>query len=179
MRISSVTSRVFVLTVATHLLSLAPPALAQTELHSEQQKLTAMDAAGGESFGFSVAVRGNRAIVGAPRDDGIGNQSGSASVFRASPIGPIWLEETKLTASDAAAEDQFGYSVAVRGDWAVVGSRQDDDGGNNSGSAYLFRLDDNGTPSDPSDDVWIEQIKLTASDAGATDEFGYSVSIRG
>ena len=91
MRVSSVTSRVFVLTAAIHLLPVAPPALAQTDIHSEEQKLTAMDAVGGESFGFSVAVRSNRAIVGAPRDDGIGNQSGSATVFRHSPVGAIWL----------------------------------------------------------------------------------------
>jgi hypothetical protein len=179
MRKSSITSRLFVLMAATHLFPLAPPALAQTDLHSEQQKLTAIDALGGASFGFSVAVRGNRAIVGAPRADGAGNQSGSASVFRASPINALWLQESKLTASDAATEDQFGYSVAVFGDWAVVGARKDDDGGNNSGSAYIFRRDDKGTPSDPSDDAWIEATKLTASDAGANDEFGYSVSMSG
>ena len=149
MRISSVTSRVLVLTAATQLLPVAPSALAQTDIHSEQQKLTALDAAGGESFGFSVAVRGNRVIVGAPRDDDAGNQSGSAYVFRLGPIDDIWIHETKVTASDAAAEDQFGHSVAVRGDRAVVGARLDDDAGNSSGSAYIFRRDDNGTPSDP------------------------------
>ena len=75
MRISSVTSRVLVLTAATHLLSGAPTALAQTDIHSEQQKLTALDADGGEAFGRSVSIRGNRIAVGAPSDDDAGNQS--------------------------------------------------------------------------------------------------------
>ena len=161
MRISSVTSRVLVLTAATQLLPVAPPALAQTDIHSEQQKLTALDADGGEAFGRSVSISGNRIAVGAPSDDDAGNQSGSAYIFRLSIIDAIWIQETKLTASDAAVEDQFGFSVAVRGDRAVVGARLDDDAGNKSGSAYIFRRDDNGTPSDPGDDVWIEETKLT------------------
>ena len=138
-----------------------------------------MDAAGGESFGRSVSISGNRIVVGAPGDDDAGNQSGSAYVFRLGPIDAIWIQETKLTASDAAVEDQFGFSVAVGGDRAVMGARLDDDAGNKSGSAYIFRRDDNGTPSDPGDDVWIEEAKLTASDAEVGDEFGYSVSMSG
>ncbi len=161
MRISSVGFRVFVLTAAVHLLPVAPPALAQTDIHSEQQKLTALDADGGEAFGKSVSISGNRIVVGAPSDDDEGNSTGSAYIFRLSIIDDIWIQETKLTASDAAAGDQFGHSVAVRRDRAVVGARLDDDAEGNSGSAYIFRRDDNGTPSDPGDDVWIEETKLT------------------
>ena len=64
--------------------------------------------------------------------------SGSAYVFRYD--GSDWVEEAKLTASDGAAYDYFGDSVAVSGDTAVVGAYGDDDNGSDSGSAYVFQL---------------------------------------
>ena len=74
----------------------------------------------------------------------------------------------KLTAADAAARDEFGYSVSISGDIAIVGAPSDDDAGTNSGSAYLF------------DVATGQQLhKLTAADAAAGDWFGYSVSISG
>jgi len=70
----------------------------------------------------------------------------------------------KLTASDAAAGDNFGASVAISGSTAIVGARYDDD----SGSAYLFDVATGG-----------QLFKLTASDAAAGDVFGVSVAISG
>ena len=67
-------------------------------------------------------------------------------------------QQAKLTASDVAARDQFGYSVAVAGDTAVIGAYRDDDAGSNSGSAYAFVR--TGTS-------WSQQAKLMASDAAA------------
>ncbi|MEL7361276.1 MAG: FG-GAP repeat protein, partial [Bacteroidota bacterium] len=79
--------------------------------------------------------------------------------------------ETKLTASDGAAEDEFGYSVSVSEEVALVGAFGDDDnGGVFSGSAYVFRRAGN---------AWVEEAKLTASDGGAANFFGYSVSVSG
>ena len=49
-----------------------------------------------------------------------------------------WGQVTKITASDGAANDQFGISVAISGDTAIVGAFRDDDNGTDSGSAYLF-----------------------------------------
>ena len=81
------------------------------------------------------------------------------------------LEEVaKLTASDAAVDDLFGFSVSVSGDTAVIGAFHDDDGGSDSGSAYVFTR---------SGGAWTQQAKLTASDAAAEDFFGYSVSVSG
>jgi nucleoside-specific outer membrane channel protein Tsx len=84
--------------------------------------------------------------------------------------GTAWVEEAKLEASDAAANDAFGLSVAVAGDTAVVGAALDDDGGSDSGSAYVFHYD--GT-------VWVEEAKLTPSDGAAFDQFGSSVAAAG
>jgi len=107
---------------------------------TEQAKLTASDAAASDSFGRSVAVSGDTAVVGAVGDDDGGFTSGSAYVFTRS--GATWSQQAKLTASDAAAQDFFGTSVSVSGDTAVVGADRDDDAGFDSGSAYVFELDE-------------------------------------
>ena len=136
---------------------------------SQQQKLTASDADNYDSFGMSVSISGDYAVVGAYADDDAGGSSGSAYIFVRN--GTTWTEQEKLTASDAASRDQFGNSVSISGDYAVVGAYTDDDGGSsNSGSAYIFVR--NGT-------TWSQQQKLTASDAAAGDQFGNSVSISG
>jgi len=77
-------------------------------------------------------------VVGAFEDNGGGSGSweGSAYVFTRS--GTTWTEQQKLTASDAAAGDLFGSSVSTDGDTLMVGARGDDDGGSESGSAYVF-----------------------------------------
>ena len=80
-------------------------------------------------------------------------------------------EELKLTASDAAAGDWFGGAVAVDGDTIVVGARRDDDGGSDSGSAYVFGSDGVGG--------YAQQAKLIADDAAAGDDFGNSVAVAG
>jgi hypothetical protein len=134
----------------------------------EVAKLTASDGSTNSSFGNSVSVSGETVVVGAYWDDGAGWNSGSAYVFRYN--GTSWVEETKLTPSDAAYEDFIGESVSISGDTIVVGAFGDDDGGNNSGSAYIFRY--NGTN-------WVEETKLTASDASEDAIFGNRVCISG
>ncbi len=136
----------------------------------QEQKLTASDAAGSDNFGESVSLSGETAVVGVRLDDCAGgNNCGSAYVFRFN--GASWDEEQKLTASDAAASDQFGDSVSVSGSTAVVGAKIDAcAAGSPCGSAYVFRF--NGTS-------WTEQQKLTASDAAVPDFFGESVSVSG
>ena len=132
-------------------------------------KLTASDAGVGDGFGSSVAIHGNMAIVGARRDDDGGTASGSAYLFDADPLSPTFGDEHfKLTASDAGVGDRFGSSVAIHGNMAIVGAQYDNDGGVDSGSAYLFDV----TTGD-------ELLKLTASDAGLDEHFGSTVAISG
>jgi len=135
---------------------------------TEQQKLTATDSEISDNFGVSVSIAGDYAIVGAYNDDDAGSNSGSAYIFKRD--GASWTQQAKLTATDAAAQDYFGFSVSIAGDYAIVGARFDDDGGEYSGSAYIFKRD--GTS-------WTEQQKITAADAAAGDSFGFSVSIAG
>ena len=145
---------------------LAMPAMAAAL--TELDKLLATDGAVGDRFGLSVSVSGDTAVVGVPWDDDNGIDSGSAYVYVRD--GLSWTEEAKLTASDGAADDEFGCSVSVRGDTAVVGAYGGDDNGPGSGSAYVFVR---------SGSLWTEQAKLTAADGAAGDRFGWSVSVSG
>ncbi|MCH7839419.1 MAG: cobalamin-dependent protein, partial [Planctomycetes bacterium] len=137
---------------------------------------------------------GDRIVVGAWLDDDGAILAGSAYIFRrddngtpSNPADDSWVEEAKLTASDAAAGDELGKSVSIDGDRAVVGAFEDDDAcaqdpvpdpNCDSGSAYVFERDDNGTPLDASDDVWTQTVKLVASDTAPADFFG-RVAIQG
>jgi len=121
-------------------------------------------------FGSAVALSGDTALVGVDRDDvGTNIDQGSAYVFTRS--GTTWSQQGKLTASDGAAYDNFGYSMVISGDTALVGAWFDDVGPNsNQGSAYVFTV--SGT-------TWSEQAHLTASDGASNDNFGTSVALSG
>ena len=138
------------------------------ETWTEQAKLVASDGAALDRFSYNaVAVSGDTALVGAMwDDDGVDQDQGSAYVFTRS--GTAWTQQAKLIASDGAAQDNFGFSVALSGDTAVIGAYWDDDGFTHQGSAYVFTR--SGT-------TWTQQKKLTAP-VGVTDQqFGYSVAV--
>ena len=105
---------------------------------TEQARLTAADGASGDHFGTAVAVEGDTAIVGASLANGSsGTDQGAAYVFSRS--GTAWTQQDKLTADDGAEWDQFGISVALSGDTALVGANFVDIGGNEAeGAAYVF-----------------------------------------
>ena len=101
-----------------------------------EAKLLPSDGAASDYFGRSVALSGDTALVGAFYDDDNGSASGSAYVFVRS--GATWTQQQKLLPSEGAASDQFGISVALSGDTALVGARgDDDDNGSESGGAYI------------------------------------------
>jgi cyclophilin family peptidyl-prolyl cis-trans isomerase len=139
---------------------------------TKKAKLTASDGAKSDKFGRSVSTDGYYAIVGAYWDDDGGADSGSAYIFERNILDPNdWNQEAKLTASDAAAGDYFGSSVAIGEGYAIVGAYQNDDNGSNSGSAYIF------APDEINPDNWEQKTKLTAPDAAAGDYFGTAVAI--
>ena len=136
---------------------------------NEDTKLLALNGTTEDYFGYSVAISGNLAIVGCPRDDDGSMNSGSAYVYTRT-AGNTWMQQFKLTALDSEADDEFGYSVAISGNLAIVGSPSDDDGGVNSGSAYVYATSGN---------TWVQQCKLSASDPAQEDLFGLTVAISG
>lgn len=137
---------------------------------TQQAKLEAGDGAAGDLFGFSTSLDGDTALVGAHSGDtAAGGDAGAAYVF--SRTGSNWMQQAKLTASDGAAADWFGYSVAIDGDTAVAGARLHDTAGRtDAGAAYAFVR--NGTN-------WTQQAKLVASDGAMDDYFGFSADLEG
>ena len=117
--------------------------------------ITASDGAGGDNFGYSVAIGNNKIVVGAYNDDDTASNTGSVYVYNLDGTG-----EVKITASDPASFDRFGDVVAV-GSNRIVGAHNDDDDGSASGAVYVYNLD--GT----------NEVKITASDAASGDEFGH------
>lgn len=135
-----------------------------------KQRLFPNDAAAGDRFGTSVAVKGDTLIVGAPlADPNAKADSGAAYIF--DRAGTVWTQRPRLTAGIAAAGDQFGSAVALVLPWAFIGAPRNDapslpDAG--SVSAFLF----NGT-------AWTEQQRLTAGDASAGATFGSTLAASG
>jgi len=135
---------------------------------AQQGKLTASDGATGNFLGFNVAISGDTAIAGAPRNVVNGNPNrGAAYVYVRT--GSTWTQQQKLISSDGAANDQFGYSVAVFGDTAAVGMLNDQDllGTRSRGFVYIFQR--SGT-------TWSQTQVLTPSDHTAGDTFGLSLA---
>ncbi len=136
---------------------------------TQQQKLTAADAAADDGFGFSVSVSGDTALIGSiMANNSSGQNAGAAYVFTRSD--GVWTQQQRLQASDVALNDLFGYSVSLSGDTAVVTSVGDDDGGQQAGSAYIFTR---------SNGVWTQQQKIQASDRKEGANFGHSASLDG
>ncbi len=137
---------------------------------TEEAILTASDAASGDFFGKSVFIDDDYAIVGASyKDVGSNSDQGKAYIFHRS--GTTWSEQADLTASDGESSARFGCSVAMDGDYAIIGSMFKDVGSNAAqGEAYIFHR--NGT-------TWDEQAILTSSDGAGVDLFGISTSING
>jgi hypothetical protein len=147
---------------------------------TEVQKLVASDRDIDDRFGYSVAISGDYAVVSAylGDDDTSGGafieDAGAAYIFK-NDAG-TWVEVQKIVASDRDEHVQFGISVAISGDYAIVGAHYEDydtTGGfymPGAGAAYIF-INYEGT--------WSEAKKLVASDRGAFDLFGNSVAISG
>lgn len=131
--------------------------------------LAADDGAASDRFGLAMAVVGDTAILGSPSAAiGANGYQGAAYVFARNA--GTWSLQTKLTASDGAAFDEFGISVALDADTAVVGAHYADVVYSGQGAAYAFVRDG---------DAWSEQGKLVSDDAFFGDEFGFSVSVSG
>jgi len=136
----------------------------------EQTKLYASDATAGDWFGNAVALSGNSAIIGAVLSDHNNNGLVSGAAYHFEFDGSVWSQQAILLASDAAAGDRFGTSIAMTDTTLVIGSPENDDNGDDSGSIYIFTK--SGT-------TWNQQGKLLASDGMEYQKFGLSVAISG
>jgi FG-GAP repeat len=136
---------------------------------THEAKLTGSENSVADSFGISVAIKGDRIVCGAfGNSDPNQSEVGSAYVFRR--IAGLWLQEQELTASDGASNARFGLSVAMNEDSIVVGADGDSELGFFSGAVYVFTFDGSN---------WIQQQKLHAQDARASASFGYHLAVDG
>lgn len=128
--------------------------------------LLASDGSASASFGYSVALDGTTAVIGA---QGVSSYIGAAYVFDGT--GGTWMQTGELVPDDGVAVEFFGISVSVSGPTALVGAyNQRVNGHNGQGSAYVFG---------ESGGVWSQQQKLIASDGAAGARFGLSVALEG
>jgi len=133
---------------------------------AQSQIFTAPDAKPGDAFGQTIALTEKFLVIGAPRNDALGVDSGAAYIYKRE--NGTWLYQEKITAIDGAAGDLFGISVAIDSSTLLVGADLHDEKAENAGAAYVYVLDDN---------QWKQEAKLVASDGGKTDIFGVRVSI--
>ena len=103
---------------------------------TQQAKIQASDAEENDFFGWSVGIDGDTVVVSAAYEDTGALNAGSAYIFTRD--GSTWTQQAKIQAADAAASDEFGYSVGIDGTTVIVGARYEDTGGNNVGAAYIF-----------------------------------------
>jgi hypothetical protein len=134
----------------------------------ELTKLLPADGSAYDQFGYAVSIWGDYAIVGALFDHVNSVETGSAYIFKWD--GTTWTEQAKLLAENGVGTPQFGNSVSIYGDYAIVGAYDDEELGSHVGAAYIFHFD--GID-------WVQQVKLNASDASLNHYFGHSVSICG
>lgn len=128
---------------------------------SQSAKLMASDPVPNTGFGHSVALDGDRLLVGSPAGE-------AAYVFERS--GGRWVQLQKLVSADSADRQQFGFSVALSGNWAVIGANVDGEHGLQSGAAYIFKRVEG---------LWDKVAKISPDDAAPGDGFGLSVGLCG
>jgi hypothetical protein len=159
---------------------------------SQQAYLKASNTGEGDEFGSSVSISGDTAVVGAPYEDSDADGSGgdqsdntagdAGAVYVFVRQNTIWSQEAYLKASNSDPGDYFGYSVSASGETIAVGAIAEasaatgingDDEDNSrflAGAVYLFtRAAGN----------WSQHTYLKASNAGSSDEFGFSVCLSG
>jgi hypothetical protein len=136
----------------------------------QNEKLSANDAQAGDAFGYSVAIDGDTAVIGAPDDDNEkGSDAGAVHVFRRSPGGTSWSHAQRLVSNDTTltAGDRFGRAVAIRGNLLVVGAPID------NASRGMLQVFERSTA--VGDFVFIQKI-ITGDNANG-DRFGSAVAL--
>ncbi len=131
------------------------------------QHLVPGDAAFVDDFGHAIDIEGSLAAIAAPANNAMGALSGAVYLFDTA----TGTELSKFFPADGEAVDQFGFSLDIDGDLALVGARWDDDSAPNGGAAYLFDISD---PANP-----VELSKVSAAMGDENDYFGYEVALSG
>ncbi|MBN1558739.1 T9SS type A sorting domain-containing protein [candidate division KSB1 bacterium] len=132
-----------------------------------QAIIVASDGGGVNFFGTSVSIYDDYIAVGANMRDYY-NPYGIGKVYIFKRDGADWIEEAILAAGDASWGHNFGRSVCIYKNRVLVGASMDDENGDDSGAAYIFKREG---------ESWTEEAKLMAGDGSAGDAFGFSVAL--
>lgn len=133
----------------------------------ETQMLTASHMSGGDFFGFSVSLQGERALIGAGNARGLDNTH-TGSVYYFAFENESWVQKQEFFASDPTQSNRFGHSVSMYGDRALIGDTSGTVNDIDVGSAYVFSLDGQS---------WHQEYQLLAPDGQSLDKFGWSVAL--
>ncbi|MEY8251181.1 MAG: LruC domain-containing protein, partial [Colwellia sp.] len=134
---------------------------------SKQASLKGGDVTKSANFATSVAISKNYAVIGAKSENNplIKKHKKSGAVYVYKRTGKLWNSQAKLLASDAQQGDNFGSSVAISGDYLLIGAENKDTA---RGATYLFKN---------INDIWTEVFKFEADDAKQQDNFGHAIAI--
>jgi trimeric autotransporter adhesin len=136
----------------------------------QQAYLKSSETASEDFFGFSVAISGDTIAVGAVRNDPLRTPTRPGVVYVFSREGERWSQTDRLTPMSSSAGDLFGYSLAFEGDTLVATAPGDDEGGTQSGAAYVFERQGG---------RWVELARLKPQPLSAASAFGSAVAISG
>ncbi len=160
-----------VLLMSINLMAAEAPRITSSLSYQELQKLKASTPADMDMLGYSVAIDGDTAVVGA---DGFNNNTGEAYIYKYDEVSKLFLQKAVLSSTNLSSGDHFGNSVAISGDTVIIGAFGDDEKNSDSGAAYIYEK-----PSSGWADTNTEKAKLKASDADSDDLFGANVAISG
>jgi hypothetical protein len=148
-------------------------------LHGQVDNLLPLNATGQDiseaaaAYGSSVAVSGDTMAVGSPGRNTPGGDAGRVYIYeRNAGFGAPWGQVAEIIGSDTVAGDRFGESVAIDGNFMVVGASRANPVGANSGAAYVFQR------SSTNPNSWIQVAKLVPNATGFADGFGTAVALQ-
>ncbi len=130
------------------------------------QRVIPEDSEEADRFGRGVAIYGDYAVVGAPYDDDANNNSGAAYIYHLE--NNVWVQQTKIVATDADPSDWFGWTVDIWQDYVLIGCKNDDGISSFTGSAYLYKREGGN---------WVFKQNIKAPDEEQFDQFGYSLDM--
>ncbi len=128
------------------------------------QTLQASDGAVNDQFGRALATDGTLLFVAAPQAN---EGRGRVYVFEQDPTSKTWTETAQLTAQGGKTGDQLGTTLALEGDYALVGASDRDE---RTGAVYVFRRDSQ-------QGQWVQHDVLVGSDVGKGDRFGSAIAM--
>lgn len=161
-------------------ISLCASSIASAQTWTQLSKVVAPDRIAMANYGITVAIEGDYAVIGAPKDntDALSqnpmDETGAIYIYK--KISGVWSFQQKLVAPDRANYDYYGWSVAISGNYIAVGSyfaRTDATGANpvpGAGAVYILK-NTAGT--------WAQVQKIVASDRESQNYFGFAVDIDG